>query len=237
MINLYTWSTPNGYKASIMLEELALPYCVTAVDISKGEQHDPEFRKLNPNGKIPVITDQDEEDSTGQPIRIFESGNILIYLATKADRFLPDATAEQADVLGWLFFQVGHLGPMVGQWHWFDDAAPARSELAINRYREETLRLLEVLNGRLGDSAYLGGTHYSIADIANYTWAKAAVNELREDEVEAVSRLDSLHTWLQKISDRPAVKRGVKVPSEDQKSQSENIEPTPGPAGGGNVLP
>jgi len=237
MINLYTWSTPNGQKASIMLEELGLPYCVTAINIGKGEQHDPEFRRMSPNGKIPVITDQDENDQSGGPLRVFESGNILIHLANKTGQFLPSGPAERAEVLGWLFFQVGHLGPMVGQWHWFDEAAPTRSELALKRYREETFRLLEVLSGRLGEAAYLGGDQYSIADIATFPWTSVAIDNLNDDEPEAVSRLEPLHAWLEKVGDRSAVKTGMKIPSEEQKAQSAEENPIAGPAGGGTVLP
>ncbi|HBX37051.1 MAG TPA: hypothetical protein DEG76_07115, partial [Pseudohongiella sp.] len=134
MINLYSWNTPNGQKASIMLEELNLDYRVTAVNIGKGEQHDPEFRRVSPNGKIPAMTDTEHEDAMGEPKRIFESGNILIYLAEKTGRLLPSRWQDRTEVLAWLFFQVGHLGPMVGQWHWFDEGAPAQSELAIKRY-------------------------------------------------------------------------------------------------------
>ncbi len=131
MIDLYTWGTPNGQKASIMLEELGLSYRVTAVDISKGEQHDPEFRKISPNGKIPALVDHDAEGTPGEPRRVFESGNILIYLAEKSGELLPASGPERTEVLGWLFFQIGHLGPMVGQWHWFKSAAPVESEISI----------------------------------------------------------------------------------------------------------
>jgi len=237
MINLYSWSTPNGQKASIMLEELQLDYKVTAVNIGKGEQHDPEFRRISPNGKIPAITDQDLKDESGAPIRIFESGNILIYLAEKSGRLLPLRWEDRTEVLGWLFFQVGHLGPMVGQWHWFDDSAPARSELAIKRYREETLRLLEVLNGRLGTVPYLGGADYSIADIANYAWAKSAVDQMQDEEPVAIAALESLRDWIQRVGARPAVKRGMNIPSDEQKAKSAEVQTIPGPAGGGTVRP
>ncbi len=237
MINLYSWSTPNGQKASIMLEELGLDYCVTAINIGKGEQHHPEYRRISPNGKIPVITDQELQDESGEPVRIFESGNILIYLAEKSGRLLPSRWEERAEVLAWLFFQIGHLGPMVGQWHWFDDSAPAESELAIKRYREETLHLLEVLNGRLGEAPYLGGAEYSIADIANFTWAKAAVEQMKDEEPDAIAALEPLRDWLKRVGARPAVQRGLNVPSEEQKQRAAEAERIPGPAGGGTVLP
>ncbi|MBC54798.1 MAG: glutathione S-transferase [Gammaproteobacteria bacterium] len=237
MINLYSWSTPNGQKASIMLEELQLDYCVSAVNIGKGEQHDPAFRRISPNGKIPAITDAGLKDATGAPVRIFESGNILIYLAEKSGQLLPAQWQDRTEVLAWVFFQVGHLGPMVGQWHWFDDAAPAKSELAITRYKEETLHLLEVLNGRLGVAPYLGGTDYSIADIANYAWAKSAVDQMQDEEPDATAALESLRDWLQRVGARPAVQRGMKVPSEAQKEASATAATIEGPAAGGTALP
>ena len=237
MITLYSWNTPNGQKTSIMLEELCLDYRVEAVNIGKGEQHDPEFRRISPNGKIPAMTDAEHKDATGTPKRVFESGNILIYLAEKTGKLLPARWQDRTEVLAWLFFQVGHLGPMVGQWHWFDEGAPAHSELAIKRYREETLRLLEVLNGRLGAVPCLGGTDYSIADIANYTWAKSSVEQMQDEEPDAIAALKSLHDWLRRVGSRPAVERGMAVPTAEQKEESGMAGPKAGPAGGGTVLP
>lgn len=239
MIDLYTWGTPNGQKASIMLEEVDLTYRVVAVDISKGEQHDPEFRKISPNGKIPAIVDHDAVSAAGEPRRIFESGNILVYLAEKAGKLLPESGQERSEVLGWLFFQIGHLGPMVGQWHWFKNAAPVESELSIKRYREESLRLLEVLNGRLGDVPYLGGEGYSIADTANYPWAKAAFDELEKEESGAIASLKPMEDWLNCVGARSAVRKGMSIPSNAQKNASaeRKAQPGKGPAGGGTVLP
>lgn len=237
MLDLYTWSTPNGKKASIMLEESGLPYRVTAVDISKGEQHDPEFRKISPNGKIPALVDPDETDAEGQPRRIFESGNILIYLAEKAGRLLPDSGEARTETLGWLFFQMAHLGPMVGQWHWFKNAAPVESEIGIKRYQEETLRLLEVMNGRLGEVPYLAGDDYTIADVASYAWAKAAVDELADENAEAVAGLRPLLDWLKRVGERPAVEQGMDIPNDEQKAESASRAALKGPAGGGSVLP
>lgn len=237
MIDLYTWSTPNGQKASIMLEEVGLPYCLKPVDITKGEQHDPEFRAISPNGKIPAIVDRDDEKAPRQ--RIFESGNILIHLAEKTGKLLPEAGEQRTEVLAWLFFQVGHLGPMVGQWHWFKSAAPVKSDISIKRYKEESLRLLEVMNGRLGDVPYFGGTDYSIADVANYPWATAAVDELSKEEADAIATMKPLHDWLDRVGRRPAVQRGMAVPDDNQKKAS--TEKTPhamkAPAGGSTVLP
>ncbi|MFW5825273.1 MAG: glutathione S-transferase N-terminal domain-containing protein [Marinobacter sp.] len=236
-IDLYTWSTPNGRKASIMLEEVALPYRVTAVDISKGEQHDPEYRALNPNGKIPTIVDHEVQGADGQPRRVFESGNILIYLAEKAGMLLPAAGEARTGTLGWLFFQMAHLGPMVGQWHWFKNAAPVVSDLGISRYREETLRLLEVMNGRLMEEPYLGGADYSIADVASYAWARAAADELADEDPEAVANLVSLMEWLARIGKRPAVERGMAIPTDEQKKAAAERAAIKGPAGGGNAQP
>lgn len=237
MLDLYTWSTPNGQKASIMLEEAGLPYRVTAVDISKGEQHDPEFRRISPNGKIPALVDHDAEGADGQPRRIFESGNILIYLAEKTGSLLPESGEARTEVLGWLFFQVGHLGPMVGQWHWFKDAAPVESDIGIKRYREESLRLLEVMNGRLGVTPYLGGSDYSIADVASYAWARTAVDELASEDAESVAALKPLLDWLKRVGGRPAVQRGMEIPNDEQKQESAQRASFKGPAGGGSVLP
>ncbi|XKH59278.1 glutathione S-transferase N-terminal domain-containing protein [Halomonas sediminis] len=222
MIELYTWSTPNGRKASIMLEELGLPYRVIAVDITKEQQHDAEFRKISPNGKIPALLDHEAKDASGQPRRLFESGNILIYLAEKTGILLPESGEERSETLGWLFFQMAHLGPMVGQWHWFKNAAPEKSDMAIKRYREESLRLLEVMNARLEKVPYLGGAHYSIADIACYAWAKTAVEELSEEETEAeaVAGLNPLLNWLKRVGARPAVVRGMQIPDDQQKEQA-----------------
>ncbi|SFR56703.1 GST-like protein [Marinobacter daqiaonensis] len=236
-IDLYTWSTPNGRKASIMLEEVGLSYRVTAVDISKGEQHDPEYRALSPNGKIPVIVDHEAEGADGRPRRVFESGNILVYLAEKTGMLLPASGEGRTETLGWLFFQMAHLGPMVGQWHWFKNAAPAKSDMAISRYREESLRLLEVMNGRLGEVPYLGGADYSIADVASYAWAKAASDELANEDAEAVAGLAPLLDWLARVGERPAVQRGMAIPDDEQKKAAAERASIEGPAGGGQAKP
>ena len=237
-LDLYTWSTPNGRKISIMLEELGLPYRVIPVDISKGEQHDPAFRNISPNGKIPALLDHEAHSEDGQALRIFESGNILIYLAEQAGRLLPESGEARTETLGWLFFQMAHLGPMVGQWHWFTDAAPVNSELAIKRYREESLRLLEVMNGRLGVVPYLGGADYSIADVASYAWTKAAVDELAKDEhAEAIAGMKPLLDWLKRVGERPGVARGMQIPNDQQKQELTQFKSRKAPAGGSTVLP
>jgi GST-like protein len=203
MIDLYTWSTPNGRKISIMLEEVALPYRVHPVNIGKDEQFAPEYLKINPNGKIPSIVDPDGPD--GAPIALMESGAILVYLARKTGRFLPPGRDEY-EVLQWLMFQMGGVGPMFGQTHHFLRAAKEVVPYAIERYSKETRRLYGVLNGRLADRAYLAG-EYSIADIATYPWvARYEWHKTDLAEFPAVKR------WFDAISARPAVQKGMKVP-------------------------
>ncbi len=201
MIDLYTAATPNGWKASITLEELGLPYALHAVDLSAGEQHDPGFRALNPNGRIPVIVDREAGDLT-----IFESGAIMIYLAEKAGRLMPSDTRGRFCVVQWLMFQMGGIGPMQGQAvvfeRYFKEDVPA----ARKRYKNETRRLYEVLNTRLATSEYLAGD-YSIADIANWSWVKAH----RWARVP-VDGLDHLTRWIDALAARPAVQRGIEVP-------------------------
>ncbi|PLW81466.1 glutathione S-transferase [Kineobactrum sediminis] len=220
MIELFTWSTPNGHKASIMLEELGIPYKVTAIDIGKGQQEEPAFRRVSPNGKIPAIVDYDVVDAAGESLRLFESGNILIYLAEKTGHFLPHSGSARTETLGWLFFQVGHLGPMVGQWHWFKTAASETIELALERYRNKAQRLLGVMDQRLGETPYLGGGEYSIADIASYAWALSARDELVEAGVKETDDLTHLNGWLDRVGGRPAVKRGMEIPNDQQKADS-----------------
>ena len=204
MIDLYTWTTPNGRKVSVMLEELALPYRTHKIDISKGDQFKPEFVAISPNSKIPAIVDA--EGPGGKPIGVFESGAILIYLADKTGRFLSKEPAARYLALQWLMFQMGGVGPMFGQTHHFLRAAKEQVPYAIERYSTETRRLYGVLNARLGESAYLAGD-YSIADIATYPWVarhewhKVALGDFRHVE-----------RWYQAISARPAVARGMQVP-------------------------
>jgi GST-like protein len=201
MIDLYTWTTPNGYKASIALEELGVDYETHAIDISTGAQKRPEYLAINPNGKIPAIVDRDNEN-----LAVFESGAILVYLAERAGRLLPADPAGRSLALQWLFFQVGGLGPMQGQAHvfyrYFEEKIPA----AISRYQNETRRLYEVLDRRLADAEYLAGD-YSIADIATFPWVRrhgwAGVS---------LDGLDHLGRWYDAVAARPAVQRGLTVP-------------------------
>ena len=204
MIELYTWTTPNGRKVSIMLEETGVPYNVHAVDISKGEQFRPDYVAINPNSKIRAIIDRDGPG--GAPLAVFESGAILIYLAEKTGKLLPrDAVARMA-ALQWLMFQMGGVGPMFGQAHHFLRAAPEPVPYGIERYTKETRRLYGVLDRRLGEAAYLAGD-YSIADIATFPWvARHEWHKVELAEFPHVAR------WYAAIAARPAVARGMRVP-------------------------
>ena len=204
MIDLYTWATPNGRKASIALEECALPYAVHAVNIGKNEQFRPDFLKVNPNGKIPAIVDRDGPG--GAPLAVFESGAILIYLAEKTGRFMPADAAGRSRTLQWLMFQMGGVGPMFGQAHHFLRFAPERIAYGINRYTAEVKRLYGVMNARLGEAAYLAGD-YSIADMATFPWV--ARHEWHEIDLGAFA---NVKRWYDEIGQRPAVQRGMAVP-------------------------
>ncbi len=200
-IELFTASTPNGIKASIALEELALPYTARAIDLSAGEQKQDWYLAINPNGRIPAIIDHDNNDFV-----VFESGAILVYLARKAGRLLGHGSDNESAVLQWLMFQMGGLGPMMGQANVFYRYAPEKIPYAIDRYQHEVRRLFEVLNGRLGKVAYLAG-EYSIADIANWSWAKG-----HEWSGVSIDGLSHLKRWLDDIAARPAVIKGRTVP-------------------------
>jgi GST-like protein len=209
MIDLYTQGTANGRKASIMLEELGLDYHVHAVDLFEAGQFTPEFKALNPNAKIPVIVDSDGPG--GAPFTVFESGAILIYLAEKTQSpLLPAAVAARSVVIQWLMFQMANIGPMFGQYHHFHSHAKERIPYAIARYGKEVGRLYDVLDDRLGESAYLAGADYSIVDLANYTWVERFE---RPDLDLDIGDRASLRRWYDSISARPAVERGMKVPA------------------------
>jgi GST-like protein len=204
MIDLYTWTTPNGRKVSIMLEELQLPYRVHPVNIGQGDQFKPDYLKINPNGKIPSIVDPEGPD--GKPIALMESGAILIYLAGKTGKLLPAAVRDRYVALQWLMFQMGGVGPIFGQVHHFLRAAKEQVPYAIERYTKETRRLYGVLDERLRDRDYLAGA-YSVADIATYPWV--ARHEWHKTDLN-----DFVHVkrWFDAISARPAVQRGMNVP-------------------------
>ncbi len=201
MIELYTAPTPNGYKASIALEEMAIPYQVHPIDLSTGAQRDPAFLRICPNGRIPAIVDKEQDD-----LALFESGAIMIYLAEKCGRFLPTDVKGRSRVIQWLMFQMGGIGPMMGQANVFYRYFPEKIQPAIDRYQAEGRRLFEVLNNRLGESEYLAGD-YSIADMANWSWVRTH----RWSGID-IEGLDHLSRWMGAIAERPGAQRGVKVP-------------------------
>lgn len=205
MIDLYTWSTPNGRKVSIMLEECALPYRVHPVNIGKGEQFTPEFLALNPNNRIPAIVDGEGPD--GKPLPLFESGAILIYLAEKTGKLVPKSPRGRLICLQWLMFQMGGVGPMFGQAHHFIRNAREQVPYAIKRYGDETRRLYGVLQKRLSEAEYLAD-EYSIADIATFPWvARFEWHKVELGDFPAVKR------WFDRIYARPAVQKGMAVPT------------------------
>ena len=210
MIEVYSWATPNGHKVHIMLEECGLPYRTIAVDIGAGDQFKPEFLAISPNNKIPAIVDRDGPG--GKPISLFESGAILMYLAAKTGRFMPEDIRGRYDVLQWLMFQMGGVGPMLGQAHHFRIYAPEKIPYAIDRYSNEARRLYGVMNKRLANSTYLAGPQYSIADIAVFPWLRSWKNQ-------GIDWNDHPHLrgWFDEISARPAVMRGVEVLAKQRK--------------------
>ena len=201
MIDLYTSNTPNGYKVSIMLEELKLPYNVIAVDLGKKEQKKAKYLKLNPNGRIPTIVDRENENFV-----VFESGAILIYLAEKTRQLLPEHPEKRSVVLQWLMFQMGGIGPMQGQAHVFYRYAPEKIEYAINRYQKETFRLYQVMDDQLKEKEYLADD-FSIADIATWPW----VRRHRWAGVE-IEKLFNLRRWMENLENLPSFQKGIEVP-------------------------
>jgi GST-like protein len=201
MIDFYVLTSPNVQKIFIMLEELELPYRTIKVDVFQGDQFKPEFLKLNPNGKIPVIVDH---EGPGGPFTVFESGAILLYLANKTGRFLPTDTVQRFEALQWLMIQLTGVGPMFGQLTHFKRFAPADNQYSLSRYQTEVLRLYDVLELRLGQSPYLGGPEYTVADIATFPWT-------RTHEWQGVKWDDhpNLGRWFSAIAERPAVKRAL----------------------------
>ncbi len=204
MIDVYSWATPNGHKVHIMLEETGLDYRVHPIDIGAGDQFAPEFLKISPNNKIPAIVDQDGPG--GQPLALFESGAILVYLAEKTGRFLPADPVGRYTTLEWLMFQMGGIGPMLGQAHHFRLYAPEKIDYAINRYTNEAQRLYNVMDKRLGETAYLAGDDYTIADIAAFPWTRSWQNQ-----GIALDALPNVKRWHEAIAARPAVQLGVEV--------------------------
>jgi GST-like protein len=205
MIDLYTWGTSNGRKASIMLEECGLPYRVHPIDIGKGDQFKPEFVAINPNSKIPAIIDPDGPE--GKPFTLFESGAILVYLAGKTGKFLPASVGGKYIALQWLMFQMVGIGPIFGQVHHFLRSAKEQVPYAIERFTKENRRLYGVLDGRLGEAPFLA-EEYSIADIATYPWV------LRHEWQKVdLAEYPNVKRWFDTLSARPAVQRGIRVPS------------------------
>jgi GST-like protein len=204
MIDFYFWTTPNGYKVLTFLEETGIPHRIVPVNISKGEQFEPEFLRISPNNKMPAIVDH-SPDGPGVPISLFESGAILLYLAEKTGRFLPKDMAGRVEALQWLFWQIGGLGPMLGQNLHFGQYAPEKIPYAIDRYSNETNRLFKVLDKRLSDREFIAGD-YSIADMASYPWVfKHPYLQLR------LMCFPNLKRWFETIERRPAVIRAYEI--------------------------
>jgi len=210
MIDLYTWPTPNGHKIHIMLEECKLPYQVHAVNIGTGDQFQTDFLRISPNNKIPAMVDSDGPD--GRPISLFESGAMLIYLAAKTGKFMPKGDRAKYEVLQWLMFQMGGVGPMLGQAHHFRIYAPEKIEYAVNRYTNEAKRLYGVMDKRLQSSPWIGGKSYSIADMAIFPW-------LRSWQNQGIDWADYPHLkiWFDTIAARPAVQKAVQVLADARK--------------------
>lgn len=210
MIDVYSWATPNGHKVHIMLEECGLPYRVHPINIGAGDQFKPEFLKISPNNKIPAIIDPDGPD--GKPISLFESGAILLYLASKTGKFLPASDRGRFEMLQWLMFQMGGVGPMLGQAHHFRIYAPEKIEYAIKRYTNEAKRLYGVMDKQLATHKFIAGDSYTIADIAIFPW-------LRSWQNQGIDWADYPHLkkWFDAIAARPAVQRGVQVLADQRK--------------------
>ena len=210
MIDLYTWPTPNGHKVHIFLEETGLEYTVIPVNILTGDQFDPEFLKISPNNKMPAMVDRDGPD--GKPYAVFESGAMLLYLAEKTGRFMPAGMAERYTVIQWLMFQMGGVGPMLGQAHHFRLYAPEKINYAFHRYTNEATRLYRVVDTRLAEVEYLAGD-YSIADMATYPWLR-----YHENQGQKLEDYPHLKRWYDTLSARPAVQRGLAILQEESRS-------------------
>ncbi|WP_342050963.1 MULTISPECIES: glutathione binding-like protein [unclassified Cupriavidus] len=212
MIDVYTWATPNGHKVHIMLEECGLAYKAHPINIGAGDQFGEDFLAISPNNKIPAIVDPDGPD--GQPISLFESGAILLYLASKTGKFLPEDVRGKYEALQWLMFQMGGVGPMLGQAHHFRIYAPEKIEYAVNRYTNEAKRLYGVIDKRLSQHPWLAGNSYSIADIATFPWLRSWKNQgIELEDYPHVKR------WFDTIAARPAVQRGVEVLAAERRPQ------------------
>ncbi|KQM55937.1 glutathione S-transferase [Pseudomonas sp. Leaf15] len=205
MIDLYYWTTPNGHKVSLFLEEAGLPYTVHPINIGQGEQFKPDFLKIAPNNRIPAIVDHNPTDG-GAPISLFESGAILLYLAEKTGQFIPKDLRGRQEALQWLFWQMGGLGPMAGQNHHFSQFAPEKIPYAIKRYVDETARLYGVLDRRLADRAFVAGEDYSIADMAIYPWIVS-----HKWQSQRLEDFPHVQRWFNRIKERPATDRAYEL--------------------------
>lgn len=218
MIDVYSCATPNGHKVHIMLEECGLPYRIHHIDINAGDQFAPKFLAISPNNKIPAIVDSNGPG--GKPMSLFESGAILVYLASKTGKFLGTTDREKFTTLEWLMFQMGGVGPMLGQAHHFRLYAPEKIDYAINRYTNEAKRLYGVIDKRLAESSYLAGDSYTIADIATFPWLRSWKNQGVE-----LAEFPNVQRWFNEISEREAVRKGVTIlanlrqPIADEKSK------------------
>ncbi len=215
MIDLYYWTTPNGHKITIFLEETGLPYKIFPINIGKGEQFQPHFLKVSPNNRIPAIVDH-EPKGGGTPISVFETGAILFYLGEKTGQFLPTEPHKRYDVMQWLFWQMGGLGPMAGQAHHFRQYAPEKLPYAIDRYTNEVNRLYGVMNKRLADREFLAGD-YSIADMASIGWTKSYKNQGQD-----LDDFPHLKRWFDAILARPAVERALVVGQEHRNNLADD---------------
>jgi len=213
MIDLYTASTPNGWKVSVALEEMALPYRVYAIDLMGGQQKESDFLKLCPNGRIPAIVDRGNDD-----FAIFETGAIMVYLAEKTESFLPCDDKKRSQVMQWLMFQMSGIGPMMGQANVFHRYFPEKIPVVIDRYQNEVKRLFQVLDTQLNNSEYLTD-NYSIADMANWCWVHT-----HDWSGVSIESYPNLQRWVNNIAQRPAVQRGIKVPAEITVNKEEFIK-------------
>ncbi len=210
MIDAYYWPTPNGWKISIALEEMELDYNVIPINIGRGAQFEPEFLKISPNNRMPAIVDNDPEDG-GEPVSVFETGAILVYLAEKSGKFLPTDLRGRKTVMEWLMWQMGGFGPMLGQTHHFHKFNPGVAPYAEDRFLNETKRLYGVLDKRLGETAYVGGDALSIADFAIWPWAaRAEWQSMSFDDLPNVGR------WYRELAARPGFQAGYEVPPNGQ---------------------
>ncbi len=216
MIDVYTWPTPNGHKIHILLEELELPYTVRPININKGEQFSAEFLAVSPNNRIPAVVDHDGPG--GEPYSLFESGAIMMYFADKTGKLMPTETAARYDVIQWLMFQIGNIGPMFGQANHFRGYAPKTIPYAVDRYTNEAGRLYWVLERRLAEREFLAGA-YSIADIAVYVWAREPARRGQD-----AAEFPNVMRWVDAISDRPAVQRGLEVLAEQRRDPNKGMD-------------